>query len=226
MPQIYLKLPRKVFNRPSVAGAGCSTNTFVTDSLINKLSDPLWKFLQNIVSPKPNELGTWYFERIFTTPYVSHVICYLMSHKCSGLEPWIVPPFCSGLSPRRALKTWRCSWLEPWIGPAFCSESFPRRALKQGGVPDWTLDCQLVLFRIVPAWSLKNGEMFRIGYVDRPRVLFPIVPAKGLKNEEVFRIEPTFFDNFFDTMLLYANVEKVSVSRMQHFKYLTTFCWA
>ena len=50
------------------------------------------------------------------------------------------------------------------------------------------MNCPRILFRIVPAWSLKNKEVFRMGGVDFPRVLFRIVPAWSLKIEEVFRI--------------------------------------
>ena len=32
---------------------------------------------------------------------------------CSGLDAWIFCAFCSGLSPHRALKTWRCLELDP-----------------------------------------------------------------------------------------------------------------
>ena len=39
---------------------------------------------------------------------------------------------------------------------------------------------------IVPAWNLKNKEVFLVELVDRPHVLFQI----GLKNREVFQIGP------------------------------------
>ena len=62
------------------------------------------------------------------------------------------------------------------------------------------MDRPRVLFRIVPAWSLKNllridsvktlknKEVFRIGRMDRTRILFLIVPVWSLKNMEVFEI--------------------------------------
>ena len=49
--------------------------------------------------------------------------------RCSKLDTWIVPVFCSGLSPCGALKTGRCSGLEPLIIPTFCSGLSLRRAL-------------------------------------------------------------------------------------------------
>ena len=56
----------------------------------------------------------------------------LKTRRCSGLDAWIVPAFCSGSSLPGALKTGRCSGLDAWIVPAFCSGSSPHRALKTG----------------------------------------------------------------------------------------------
>ena len=50
-----------------------------------------------------------------------------------------------------------------------------------------------VLFWFVPAWSLKNREVFRIGCVDCPCLLFQIVPTQSLKNTEEFEIGPKYF---------------------------------
>ena len=60
---------------------------------------------------------------------------------CMSLPSEIVLHGLSPLSvldrPRIELKNGRCSGLDSWIVPAFCSGFFPHRALKQGGVPDW-----------------------------------------------------------------------------------------
>ena len=95
---------------------------------------------------------------------------------------------------------------------------------------------------IVPAWSLKYKELFRIGLVDHPRVepsKQGVVPdwtcglslrgalktrrcsgldswtihAWSLKNGEVFRIGL----DFMVSVLLSASVERVGVSRMRDF---------
>ena len=71
---------------------------------------------------------------------------------------------------------------------------------KQGVVPDWT-----------------RGPSPRIGFVDRPSW---IGHAWSIKNREVFQIGQIFFVYFFDTVLITAHVERVSVSRMREFLYL------
>ena len=71
------------------------------------------------------------------------------------------------------------------IGLVECPSVEPK---KQGGFPDWTRGssprgalksrrCSGLDSWIVPAWSLKNEEVFQIELVDRPRVLFRIGPA-------------------------------------------------
>ena len=65
---------------------------------------------------------------------------------------------CPSPSPPR-----RFSRLDAWIVPAFCSGSSPSGALK-------TRRCSGLDSRIVPAWTLKSEELFRMGLVDRPRV--------------------------------------------------------
>ena len=84
----------------------------------------------------------------------------LRTGRCSRLDAWIVSTFCFELSPHRALKTGRCSRLDAWIVSTFCSELSPHRALKTGRCS--RLDGFIVL-QIVPAWSLKNWEVFWIG---------------------------------------------------------------
>ena len=59
------------------------------------------------------------------------------TRRCFRLDTRIVPTFCSGSSPRRALKTRRCSGLTLGSSPCFAPDC-PRVELKkQGGVPDW-----------------------------------------------------------------------------------------
>ena len=126
--------------------------------------------------------------------------------------------------------------------------------------------------RIIPEWSLKNKEVFRIGHMDCPRILFRIVPPQCLQNNKIFRIgrmnipafcsgssphgalktwrcssqdpwivsafcsrsspyralktgrcsesNPNQFKYYFDTMILSAHVERISVSLMRNFFYI------
>ena len=65
--------------RPGEAGAVLQTQLSLTDWSSQSVSHPLWKYLQNTVSSKPWELGSWNFERMFTPQHVSQVTCP-MSH--------------------------------------------------------------------------------------------------------------------------------------------------
>ena len=85
LPQSFWKgfEPLKtLFNRPGVAGAVLQTPPSLIDSFIHSLSDPLWKYLQKIITPKPFELGTWNFDTMFTIPYVSCVTCHVLCVTC------------------------------------------------------------------------------------------------------------------------------------------------
>ena len=46
------------------------------------LSNPFPQNLQNIISPKPLELGGWIFERILTPHHVSHITCHMSFVMC------------------------------------------------------------------------------------------------------------------------------------------------
>ena len=106
---------------------------------------------------------------------------------------WTVPKdWTHGPSLRGVLKTRSCSGLDLWIVPGWSLKNkevfriglMDRpcvEPLKQGVVPDWTRElsthgalktrrCSGLDSWIVPAWSLKNKEVFRIGLVDRPHV--------------------------------------------------------
>ena len=66
---------------------GCSTKNVVTHSFNDSVTDPLWKYLHSTVYPKPKELGSWNFERMFTpktcvTCHVSHVRCQVSGVRC------------------------------------------------------------------------------------------------------------------------------------------------
>ena len=60
-----------IINRPGVAGAVLQS----PPSVINWLSDGLWKYIQSTVNPKPEELESWNFEKMFIPHYVSPVTC-------------------------------------------------------------------------------------------------------------------------------------------------------
>ena len=68
----------RIFYRPG----GCSTNTFVTYSWIHSVDDHIASDLQNIITSKPLELESWYFERMFTPHHVSLVTCNLSLVTC------------------------------------------------------------------------------------------------------------------------------------------------
>ena len=62
---------------------GCSTNSLVIKWLIDSVSDPFPPNIQDIISPKPLELGSWHFERIFIPPHhASHVTCHVSHLTC------------------------------------------------------------------------------------------------------------------------------------------------
>ena len=49
---------------------------------MKRLGYPSWKYLHNTVFPKPSELGSSNFERIFTPHHVSHVTCHVAHVMC------------------------------------------------------------------------------------------------------------------------------------------------
>ena len=82
-----------IFNRPVKPGL---LNKHRRHSLIHSLthsaSDPLWKYLKNLITPKPLKLGTWNFETMFTTPCLSHVLCPVSLFTCymSGVRCQVI----------------------------------------------------------------------------------------------------------------------------------------
>ena len=50
---IVIKYMKKLFNGLGVAEALLQTPLFLIKSLTHLLTDPLWKYFQNYVSPKP-----------------------------------------------------------------------------------------------------------------------------------------------------------------------------
>ena len=132
--------------------------------------------------------------------------------RCSRFDAWIAPAVCSGSSPHETLKTRRCSRLNTWTVPAFFLDRPLVEPYKQGVIPDWTRGSSRVMFRIFPAWSLQNRVVSRIGCMDRPHILFWIFPAWIPKNREVSGIRPKYLLYFVDKMLLFAHVQRVSVS--------------
>ena len=71
----YTFLNPWALNRPGVAGAVQQSPPSLTDSFIH------WvvlksKYFPNTVNPKPEELGSWNFERMFIPPHIMcHVSC-------------------------------------------------------------------------------------------------------------------------------------------------------
>ena len=56
----------------------CSTNSFVINWLIHSAI----LFLKIFITLKPLELESWHFERMFTPPHLSHVICHMSPVTC------------------------------------------------------------------------------------------------------------------------------------------------
>ena len=91
---LFSMVPINLVNRPSVAEALLQTAL----SFIKWPNHASWKYLQNIINPKPLELGTWYFETMFITPcvsgviyHVSHVTCYVSCSTCHVSYDIITP---------------------------------------------------------------------------------------------------------------------------------------
>ena len=76
----------KIINRPGVARAVLQTASSLIDWLIQSVREPFPPDLQSIITPKPLELESWFFERMFTPHHVSHVLCHV-SHVMCHLSP-------------------------------------------------------------------------------------------------------------------------------------------
>ena len=104
------------------------------------------------------------------------------SWNCSSML-YLAPP-CSGwtiLTPWFSYSLYICMFV--CVSPPseiYCEAShWPWDHMNSFQASPWPsprMDCPRVLFRIVPARSLKNKEVFWIGRMDRPRVLFRTVP--------------------------------------------------
>ena len=77
LSDLFLGIVRHLFNRPGVAGAVLQT----ASSLI-KVGHCLWKYIPNIVNPRPEEPGRLNCERMFIPHYVSCVTCYVSRVTC------------------------------------------------------------------------------------------------------------------------------------------------
>ena len=101
----WLNSPNMHFIWYTWCSRGYSTNTSVTEYFINWLGDPCPENLQNIITFKCLELGTWHFETMFTNHCVSCVAD--MSH----MTPLLLT----------LLKCWKGVWLPGynfhWVGP-------------------------------------------------------------------------------------------------------------
>ena len=69
---------------PIIINRSCVTRAVLQTPplLINWLSNPFWKYLQNTFTPKPWELGSWHFEVRFTSPLQSCVMCHMSCVTC------------------------------------------------------------------------------------------------------------------------------------------------
>ena len=82
VPKCQYAYTVEITNRPGFNPAnslGCSTNTFAINWLIDSVSQSVILFLKIFkTTPKPLVLGTWNFDTMFNTSYVSRVT-YQMS---------------------------------------------------------------------------------------------------------------------------------------------------
>ena len=78
----YISIISYLFTRTGVAGAALQTASSLIHSLIQSVSDPFPPNLQDTFNTKPYELGTWHFERMFTSLQVSHITCHVSHVRC------------------------------------------------------------------------------------------------------------------------------------------------
>ena len=68
-----------IFHRQGVAGAVLPSPPSLIELLVKQ---PFLSHLQNIIKPKPWELNSWNFERMYTPHNVSHVRCHVSGVRC------------------------------------------------------------------------------------------------------------------------------------------------
>ena len=82
-----------LFNRAGVARAVLQSPLSFINSLINWVTAPLVQISSKPCNPKPEQLGSWKFKRMFISQYVSCVMCHVsrvtcpMSHVTCHLSP-------------------------------------------------------------------------------------------------------------------------------------------
>ena len=64
---------------------GCSTNIFVIHLFIQSLTHPFPWNLQNIITPKQKEVGSWNLDWRYTPHHVKHFVCHVTDVK--NLDP-------------------------------------------------------------------------------------------------------------------------------------------
>ena len=82
LPLANCGTPIQCFFLQTRCSQGSSTNSFVTDKLINWASDAFPPDCQNSKNPTPLQLQSWFFKRMFTTHHVSCVTCHLSYVTC------------------------------------------------------------------------------------------------------------------------------------------------
>ena len=76
-----------IINRPGVDGAVLQSASSFIHLFINSVSQPFLPYFQNLINHKPEELGSWNFEIMFTPPQhvtcrMSHVMCLVSRVTC------------------------------------------------------------------------------------------------------------------------------------------------
>ena len=82
----------------------------------------------------------------------------IKTRKCSGLDSWIIPAFCSGSAPHRALKTGRCSKLDPNVLFSFLTQFYYPHASRASVSPV----CRIVYYNMNTRTSFTNSIQLKI----------------------------------------------------------------
>ena len=82
----------------------------------------------------------------------------LKTGRCSGLDAWIVPAFCSGSSPHRALKRGRCSQWDPNFVFSFLTQCYYPHTSRESEFPV----CRIIFFIIQKYINISQKNTLKV----------------------------------------------------------------